>query len=1847
MKYIFIFLQTVFIVAVSLSCSAAQNANPLAPAASKTDDTGSKGSIVKEGQPVVLSGSLNVADGASSGAPAFLANQKVAIQSVDGQAVAEGLTNNLGSFSINLGSKASLKLFEDSGSDTPFSTKIYKMVGVVKADDTGKVRGVRKTIVISPSALNQESSGGYSYNCGKNNVEKVGAIKGKVVLEGGASPAGVDVYVPGTSYVAKTDSDGVFVLAFLTAGKYQVRADMDGYGSFIAENIEVKKEDTTVLDTMTLKISKGPQITQFKQYDGLTYTKSAVVTLSLTVKGAIKYKVSEWSDFRNTVYETIDLFKDPFLFNYVIGTSDGDKTIYIRVADKDGLEVESSFQTRLDTKAPFAPAFTVTATDQLKAGYAKTKSVTVMPANCDDISKVYITEESIKIPTAKDFTLTCSTTLGVSYTLSDGEGTKNLYLWSMDVVDQISASATTYQVVLDMTAPTMTGLSASGSYSGSVSVSPVLSERNVSVYYTIDGSTPTKTSSEIIGGLILIGNTSLKVIAIDYAGNASSVESYAYVIDSAAPFLGTISIEDGATRTKNTTVHLDLSANDATYMTFSEDPTFPLKSTSIPGWKLIWSTYSATASYSFSSTTNGTKRVYAKFADDAGNEIGKNGEISATIVLDTVAPEGSLITLYAPESPSGSFDKYLIWENLSGESDVSYDIDVATDSSFTDIVKQATSVENSYWNVSPAFDNPGTYYWRVRARDSAGNTTAWMASGETKKFEIRLFSRSYVPTTSHSSPIAVATNEQFFGYKTVQYGTTASDRKYLMSDWKLNIGSCSECSAVHLYNLGTESITHTFYEDSSGNWRDGYGMNITSCDLDNDGVDDIVVGAPYTSYFKTVSGVQYEYSNAGKVYVYSGVSPYSKLFEYSIEPTNATSYYCQEYNGETCIVYGYQSWPYIDEDDPYVSREQQYTGRGLACIRRTGIADTLVVSSPGYVKSNGDFTGRVDLINYSSESPYYQVSNTLYGSLYTDSGSGNAFGYDIVVMDKFKVNNNGENGGQVLVIGAPGYDGNTGRVYMYKTSDLTTSLATIDGSDTYEEFGMGLFNLGSFSYSDGGAYEELAVRTTAGVVRIYNGENLTATPNLLMAIVTTTLETYSFGRSVKVVGDLNADGRKEIAVSTPTQFTSGYWGSGVITVYDYTKPNTQETTETPVLYKLAGPPAAQRFLGIDIMESLDSNEDEAIDTIIATAPGYSSGRGAVVEFSIVSLSPSQPTAIVGTGTNDKMGSKVIIGGDFDADGTNDFVVSAPNANYIYTNAGTVEIRSGADFSLLKAIHGTQQDEKLGTDIGYDYNQLYITTGGGGSMYVIRREDVLKLVTLDDKTYTTVSGYLKEISKYKRKGGMGYSSAIKIGGFGKPGEVYSTESSYDNKVLLHAGEYFYYYNQNINNWAYNTGFAVVYSFPSPYSSSYIYDYFYNSTNGELYNLGDCTGLTTTTDSTYCKCIILGPDGTSDTSGFGSAAIFVPDMTGDNLTDIAVSAYNTSAGDSRTGKVYIFDGTDCTGGAKLTMADAALTYDANAIDAPLAQGEGYNFGRTLAAVPSISNTENSVLMVSNNDPSNTSNTNLGELYAFSNKLRNARLVNNGVTFVAKTSGAAGNNYSIKIVEGAWSGSWYYPTCSANINQITITLGRWDSTSDAIYCWPWYIITAVQDTPACSSLIAATYTPNDWSCVLTTDNNFVFLTGGTDSTDTVLYTHFSKPAGSQFGGTIKVLDDVTGDGYKDFAISMSKGQGMISDVGGQVIIYDGKKLLKADWRALATQALKDAYDAASPYPVRAELIKFYSPTATFSNYGASLFYSDVTGDGLSDFVIGAPFYSSSTKSSAGEVLIYPVQGLITSGD
>jgi hypothetical protein len=116
-----------------------------------------------------------------------------------------------------------------------------------------------------------------------------------------------------------------------------------------------------------------------------------------------------------------------------------------------------------------------------------------------------------------------------------------------------------------------------------------------------------------------------------------------------------------------------------------------------------------------------------------------------------------------------------------------------------------------------------------------------------------------------------------------------------------------------------------------------------------------------------------------------------------------------------------------------------------------------------------------------------------------------------------------------------------------------------------------------------------------------------------------------------------------------------------------------------------------------------------------------------------------------------------------------------------------------------------------------------------------------------------------------------------------------------------------------------------------------------------------------------------------------------------------------------------------------------------------------------------------------------------------------------------------------------------------------------------------------------------------------------------------HEFGAAGSMLGGNVRVITDIDGDTISELAISCAGCQGRLGNTGN-VKILSGKKLTEGTIADATLQML-------------------YNPDPLPSNFGTSVEYADITGDGIADFVVGADQFGTSGQSNLGAVYIFRI--------
>ncbi len=581
-----------------------------------------------------------------------------------------------------------------------------------------------------------------------------------------------------TSYTGKiTDATSPYPHTGLTNGTnyYYVLTAMNSYG----ESSESNQVSATPQATDTTSPNNPTSITCYGNSN-----KAAVLTPDNWYSYDTPY--FEWNGSSDNgsgvagyyVYLGIDAAADPTTSgtyqtsaNYTVGsvlTSGSTYYLLIKANDNAGNIASSTytaFTYRYDSTGPN----NTTGGNFIDSGASSTNSTAVtLTLSATDNAGVrgYCAKESSAIPSGNDTCWTSITSItsysvGVSFILSSGEGTKTVYVWFKDAAGNISSLAND-SIMLGFPPSAPTGVTASvGDGQVSLSWNAVSSATSYNIYWsTTSGatkSTGTKISN-VTSPYIHMGRANgityyYVVTAINSYGESSESSQVSgtptpsLFSDTTAPSNTTASnfINGGAALTNLSNVTLSISATDNVGVTgyyVSEISTTP--STGAAGWASVTSVTSYSTNVFFTmSSGDGPKTLYVWFKDSAGNV---STSKSATIILDTTAPSNpTTISSYNSSGKTAALTSdnwynyatpYFEWSGASDSSSgvAGYYVYFGTDATAAPATSGTYQTSANY-TISIPLTSGSTYYLFIKAKDNAGNIASSTYTVFTYKYD--------------------------------------------------------------------------------------------------------------------------------------------------------------------------------------------------------------------------------------------------------------------------------------------------------------------------------------------------------------------------------------------------------------------------------------------------------------------------------------------------------------------------------------------------------------------------------------------------------------------------------------------------------------------------------------------------------------------------------------------------------------------------------------------------------------------------------------------------------------------------------------------------------------------------------------------------------------------------------------------------------------------------------------------------------------------------------------------------------------------------------------------------------
>ena len=181
-----------------------------------------------------------------------------------------------------------------------------------------------------------------------------------------------------------------------------------------------------------------------------------------------------------------------------------------------------------------------------------------------------------------------------------------------------------------------------------------------------------------------------------------------------------------------------------------------------------------------------------------------------------------------------------------------------------------------------------------------------------------------------------------------------------------------------------------------------------------------------------------------------------------------------------------------------------------------------------------------------------------------------------------------------------------------------------------------------------------------------------------------------YGQVVCIVGDMNGDGKAEVAVTALKADPGGFTNAGSVFVYSGADWN--------LLYRFDGTFANENY-GYSLDAAGDVDADGRADLIIGTEFGNALGIGTGLAHVVSGASGQIIRTFIGQHANDRLGNAVGGAGDVNADGYDDLIVGANKTDVGGTDTGSAIVFSGYDGSILWTFDGIGAGDQFGEDVG--------------------------------------------------------------------------------------------------------------------------------------------------------------------------------------------------------------------------------------------------------------------------------------------------------------------------------------------------------------------------------------------------------------------------------------------------------------------------------------------------------------------------------------------------------------------
>ena len=473
----------------------------------------------------------------------------------------------------------------------------------------------------------------------------------------------------------------------------------------------------------------------------------------------------------------------------------------------------------------------------------------------------------------------------------------------------------------------------------------------------------------------------------------------------------------------------------------------------------------------------------------------------------------------------------------------------------------------------------------------------------------------------------------------------------------------------------------------------GYSVS-TAGDVNSDGYDDVIVGLPAYS------------TNTGRAYIYLGGSNMNSGVDLVLsgETTNnnfGTSVSdAGDVNGDgfADVIAGAPNNA-SNTGEAYIYFGGSVLNNTVDVTLNQGLANNLFgisVSKAG--DFNGDGFGDV-IVGASGYSTNVGRAYIYYGGSSMDLTADNiTFGFLSNEFYGYSVSDAGDfngDGYSDVVIGGYGHSANLGRAYVLfgGASPNTTVDAVFTGQNSGDELGKSVSSAGDVN---GDGYDDVIVGASNynsgdGSAYLFRGDEFTVSS--VSKILPAENAGDKMGHSVSGCGDINGDGNDDFIVSATLNDQNGTT-SGRAYIYF----NSMTGNDVSDL-SIHGANAADQF-GFSVSDAGDVNGD-GFDDIIVGANIYNTFQGrAYIYYGGNTMNNIADVTLTGSSISDIFGYSVSAAGDVNGDGFDDVIVGANGYNggtyqgraYIYF--GSSSMNSTADVTMTGAAAGDYFGESV-------------------------------------------------------------------------------------------------------------------------------------------------------------------------------------------------------------------------------------------------------------------------------------------------------------------------------------------------------------------------------------------------------------------------------------------------------------------------------------------------------------------------------------------------------------------------